>query len=134
MTSMTASVRASDTPYAVHAEQGLDCWWCACGQSKAQPLCDGLAQGCGGIGSRQVHSRSQLHGVLLRLQKLPSLWSGWQVTTWLAAPNAQLDGHSPADRLDSALDAVAHAAQSLESVDEFPVSLVRRARVVAAHV
>ena len=87
-----------------------------------------------GIGSRQVHSRSQLHGVFLRLQKLPSLWSGWQVSTWLAAPSAQLDGHRPADRLDSALNAVAHAAQSLESVDEFPVSLARRARVVAAHV
>jgi CDGSH-type Zn-finger protein len=38
---MTQPVRASDTPYAVAVEQGKDYWWCACGQSKNQPFCDG---------------------------------------------------------------------------------------------
>jgi CDGSH-type Zn-finger protein len=38
---MTSPVRASDTPFAVDVEQGKDYWWCACGQSKAQPFCDG---------------------------------------------------------------------------------------------
>jgi hypothetical protein len=65
---------------------------------------------------------------------LPSLWSGWQVASWFAAPNARLDGHIPADRLDSDLEAVVHAAQALESVDEFSAPLVRRAHEVAAHV
>jgi len=66
--------------------------------------------------------------------ELPSLWSGWQVASWFAAPNARLDGHSPADRLDSDLEAVVQAAQALESVDEFSAQLVRRAHEVAAHV
>ena len=38
---VTAPVRASDTPFAVNVEKGKDYWWCACGQSKAQPFCDG---------------------------------------------------------------------------------------------
>jgi len=38
---MTSPVRASDTPFAVDVEQGNDYWWCACGQSKTQPFCDG---------------------------------------------------------------------------------------------
>jgi Iron-binding zinc finger CDGSH type len=38
---MTSPVPASDTPFAVDVEQGKDYGWCACGQSKAQPFCDG---------------------------------------------------------------------------------------------
>jgi CDGSH iron-sulfur domain-containing protein 3 len=38
---MATPVRASDTPFAVAVEQGKDYWWCACGQSKNQPFCDG---------------------------------------------------------------------------------------------
>jgi CDGSH iron-sulfur domain-containing protein 3 len=38
---MTTPVRASNTPFAVNVEQGKDYWWCACGQSKTQPFCDG---------------------------------------------------------------------------------------------
>ncbi len=38
---MPTPVRAADTPYAVAVEAGKDYWWCACGQSKNQPLCDG---------------------------------------------------------------------------------------------
>lgn len=41
---------------------------------------------------------------------------------------------SPAARLGSDLEAVVHAAQPLESPDEFPGSLARRAREVAAQV
>ena len=66
--------------------------------------------------------------------ELPSLWSGWQVATWFAAPNARLDGRSPADRLAPDLEAVVQAAQALESADEFSAPLVRRAHEVAAHV
>lgn len=42
---MTSPVRASDTPFAVAVEQGKDYWWCACGQSKTQPFCDGAHKG-----------------------------------------------------------------------------------------
>ncbi len=42
---MTNPRRASDTPFAVAVEQGRDYWWCACGQSKNQPFCDGSHKG-----------------------------------------------------------------------------------------
>ena len=38
---MTSPVRASNTPFAVAVEQGKSYFWCACGQSKNQPFCDG---------------------------------------------------------------------------------------------
>ena len=38
---MTQPKRASDTPYAVEVEVGQTYFWCACGQSKSQPFCDG---------------------------------------------------------------------------------------------
>jgi CDGSH-type Zn-finger protein len=38
---MTSPVRASNTPFAVTVEQGKSYFWCACGQSKNQPFCDG---------------------------------------------------------------------------------------------
>ena len=38
---MTTAVRAADAPYAVNVEKGKDYYWCACGQSKSQPFCDG---------------------------------------------------------------------------------------------
>ncbi|MEI8170561.1 MAG: CDGSH iron-sulfur domain-containing protein [Rhodoferax sp.] len=42
---MTDPVRASDTPYAVNVEKGKNYFWCACGQSKTQPFCDGAHKG-----------------------------------------------------------------------------------------
>ena len=42
---MTAPVRASNTPYATQVEAGKDYYWCACGQSKNQPFCDGSHKG-----------------------------------------------------------------------------------------
>ena len=38
---MATPVRASNTPFALNVEAGKDYWWCACGQSKKQPFCDG---------------------------------------------------------------------------------------------
>ncbi|MCI4431005.1 MAG: CDGSH iron-sulfur domain-containing protein [Burkholderiales bacterium] len=38
---MANPIRASDKPFAVSVEAGKDYWWCACGQSKNQPFCDG---------------------------------------------------------------------------------------------
>jgi CDGSH iron-sulfur domain-containing protein 3 len=32
---------AQKAPYPVAVEAGKDYWWCACGQSKNQPFCDG---------------------------------------------------------------------------------------------
>lgn len=66
--------------------------------------------------------------------ELPSLWSGWSVATWFAAPNARLDDRTPADVFDSDLDAVMRAARSMNSVNGLPLPRVRRAHEVAAHV
>ena len=38
---MSNPIRASDTPYAVEVETGKSYFWCACGESKSQPFCDG---------------------------------------------------------------------------------------------
>ena len=66
--------------------------------------------------------------------ELPSLWSGWHVATWFAAPNARLDGRNPADRLNSDLEAVVQAAAALSSVEEFALVAARRGHDEALHV
>jgi hypothetical protein len=66
--------------------------------------------------------------------ELPPLWSGWTLASWFAAPNVRLDGRSPVDMLEPALEAVLRAARSPELVGNFAVPLVRRAHEVAAHV
>jgi CDGSH-type Zn-finger protein len=38
---------AQKAPYAVNVEAGKQYWWCVCGRSKAQPLCDGSHKGTG---------------------------------------------------------------------------------------
>ncbi len=35
---------AQKSPYAVEVEAGKSYYWCACGLSKSQPLCDGSHQ------------------------------------------------------------------------------------------
>ena len=42
---MTQPKRASDTPYPLEVEVGQTYFWCACGQSKSQPFCDGSHKG-----------------------------------------------------------------------------------------
>ena len=41
---MTDRVIAQKTPYAVNLQPG-DYYWCACGRSTKQPLCDGSHKG-----------------------------------------------------------------------------------------
>ncbi|MFT5482381.1 MAG: CDGSH-type Zn-finger protein [Halieaceae bacterium] len=42
---MSQPTRASDTPYAIDVESGKSYFWCSCGESKAQPFCDGSHKG-----------------------------------------------------------------------------------------
>ena len=38
---MVSPTVAQKTPIAVEVEGGKSYWWCACGESKRQPFCDG---------------------------------------------------------------------------------------------
>ena len=38
---MTTPEIAQKAPFRVDVEAGKTYWWCACGQSKRQPFCDG---------------------------------------------------------------------------------------------
>lgn len=38
---------AQKAPYAMQVEAGTEYWWCACGLSRTQPLCDGSHAGSG---------------------------------------------------------------------------------------
>ncbi|MGZ6021780.1 MAG: CDGSH iron-sulfur domain-containing protein [Rhizomicrobium sp.] len=42
---MTAPVVAQKSPYSAEVAAGKSYWWCACGQSKRQPFCDGSHKG-----------------------------------------------------------------------------------------
>ena len=42
---MTQPTIAQKAPYPVAVEAGKDYWWCACGNSKNQPFCDGSHKG-----------------------------------------------------------------------------------------
>jgi CDGSH-type Zn-finger protein len=42
---MEKPIVASKTPFAVDVVAGKNYFWCACGQSKQQPFCDGSHKG-----------------------------------------------------------------------------------------
>ena len=42
---MSDPVRAADSPYATDVEEGKTYYWCSCGKSSKQPLCDGSHKG-----------------------------------------------------------------------------------------
>jgi phosphatase NudJ len=44
---MTSPQIAQKAPFPVTVEAGKDYWWCACGQSKNQPFCDGSHKAAG---------------------------------------------------------------------------------------
>ena len=44
---MSEPVVAQKSPFGVDVEAGKTYWWCACGQSKNQPFCDGSHKGSG---------------------------------------------------------------------------------------
>jgi len=57
---------------------------------------------------------------------LPPLWSGWDVATWFATPNARLDDHCPVHQMNLDPDAVLQAAQPRGRID--PPALLHRMR------
>ena len=42
---MAEPVVAQTSPYSADVVEGRSYWWCACGQSKRQPFCDGSHKG-----------------------------------------------------------------------------------------
>ena len=42
---MAEPVVAQKSPFSADVEAGKFYWWCACGQSKRQPFCDGSHKG-----------------------------------------------------------------------------------------
>ena len=44
---MSGPIPAQKSPYDFAVEAGREYWWCACGRSKSQPLCDGSHRGSG---------------------------------------------------------------------------------------
>jgi len=44
---MAEPIVAQKSPYPVDVEAGKKYFWCACGRSKNQPLCDGSHKGTG---------------------------------------------------------------------------------------
>lgn len=44
---MSGARTARRNPYVLAAEAGREYWWCACGLSRSQPLCDGSHRGSG---------------------------------------------------------------------------------------
>lgn len=79
----------------------------------------------------QLSLKTGAHGVRAAL---PAAWSAWKVASWFAAPNARLDGRTPAAAIDDELDAVLQAAQSMEAAARWPAAVSPHARETVAQV
>jgi CDGSH-type Zn-finger protein len=44
---MAEPIVSQKAPYGLAVEAGKEYWWCACGRSATQPLCDGSHKGTG---------------------------------------------------------------------------------------
>jgi CDGSH-type Zn-finger protein len=42
---MTEPIIAARAPFPIAVEDGKSYWWCSCGKSQKQPLCDGSHKG-----------------------------------------------------------------------------------------
>jgi hypothetical protein len=111
--------------------------------SLAKLICTGQVFGCEWCASLwipmfqfEVHNLALKAGVQRVRAELPSLWSGWTLACWFAAPNSRLGGSSPADRLDTDFEAVMRAARSLRSdEDSLPAFAPERlTRQASSHV
>ena len=66
---MTSPQIAGQEPIAVLVKAGQSYWWCACGQSKNQPFCDGSHKGSN-FTPMEFKSESDRTALFLRLQAL----------------------------------------------------------------
>ena len=56
---MTKPVIAQNEPIGIDVIEGTEYWWCACGESQAQPFCDGSHKGKGISPTQFVAKRTQ---------------------------------------------------------------------------
>ena len=64
---MTKGQRAGEGPIAVEVEKDKSYYWCACGQSKKQPFCDGSHKGTE-FNSSCIQGRRNKKNVFLCMQ------------------------------------------------------------------
>ncbi len=63
---MTPTI-AQKSPFGVDVEAGRTYWWCACGESKRQPFCDGSHKG-GSFVPLEFTAPGNENALVLRLQ------------------------------------------------------------------